>query len=410
MKKYINSVAYISFFIMVWAISYLSPMQSDDYAFYNLGFSIDKHVAMYMGWSGRYIVDYISPLILFAKSKAISATVTAIVCTTLIYVIRGIANGGVALFALLAISFFIFNPSIGQNTFWAVGFANYLIPSLLMMLLCRNVIKGAKLSFPQAALGFVAGASNESVAVLSVGFIVCHSLLTVINKRFVTRDLAILPFVLVGSASMLLAPGNSARASGPSFSSWYSRELTERVYFHLFDRMPEMFVQYGALIIIIMASMFILSSLSTMNNKPQMQYAFIFFALAIGSNVIMFAAPYYPQRAMTTGFIFLLTCLAMVISSFEVKSSRIYTVLIFVVLTPMFFIDYFMLSSYYIDINSQYKHRVVIIEKGIESGEKVITVPKYSEKSTFRLGDRLDKFHNPKAEGEYYGIEYIYQK
>lgn len=141
-----------------------------------------------------------------------------------------------------------------------------------------------------------------------------------------------------------------------------------------------------------------------------MQYAFIFFALAIGSNVIMFAAPYYPQRAMTTGFILLLACLALVISSFEVKASRIYTAVTLMSLTPIFLIEYFMLSSYYIDIKNQYLNRVVLIEKGINSGAKVITVPKYNEKSTFRLGDRLDKFHNPKAAGEYYGIDYIYQK
>ncbi|HGW5367387.1 TPA: DUF6056 family protein [Enterobacter hormaechei] len=410
MKKYLDPIAYIAIFVMVWAVSYLSPMQSDDYAFYNLGFSIEKHIAMYMGWSGRYIVDYISPMILFAKSKAISATVTATVSTLLMHVIRKVVQGGTAIFCLIAVSFFIFNPSIGQNTFWVVGFVNYLIPSLLLMLLCNNLMKGAKFTIPQAVLGFLAGASNESVAVLSVGFIVCHSILAFINKRFAVKDLALLPFVLVGSASMLLAPGNAARASGPSFSSWYSKDLTERVYFHMLDRMPEMLVQYGALIIVIMISMFILSSLSILQDKIKMQYAFIFFALAIGSNVIMFAAPYYPQRAMTTGFILLLACLALVISSFEVKASRIYTAVTLTSLTPLFLIEYFMLSSYYIDINNQYLNRVEMIEKGIHSGEKVITVPKYNEKNTFRLGDRLDKFHNPKAAGEYYGIDYIYQK
>lgn len=370
MKKYLDPIAYIAIFAMVWAVSYLSPMQSDDYAFYNLGFSIEKHIAMYMGWSGRYIVDYISPMILFAKSKTISATVTATVSTLLMHVIRRIAHGGTAIFCLIAVSFFIFNPSIGQNTFWVVGFVNYLIPSLLLMLLCNNLMKGAKFTIHQAALGFLAGASNESVAVLSVGFIVCHSILSVINKRFVVKDLALLPFVLIGSASMLLAPGNAARASGPSFSSWYSKELTERIYFHMLDRMPEMFVQYGALIIVIMISMFILSSLSILHDKTKIQYAFIFFALAIGSNVIMFAAPYYPQRAMTTGFILLLACLALVISSFEEKSSRIYTAVTFVALTPIFLIDYCMLSSYYIDINNQYLNRVAMIEKGINSEKK----------------------------------------
>ncbi|HDV9514912.1 TPA: hypothetical protein RKV92_002982 [Enterobacter hormaechei subsp. steigerwaltii] len=410
MKKYLNPIAYIAFFVMVWAISYLSPMQSDDYAFYNLGFSIDKHIAMYMGWSGRYIVDYISPIILFAKSNVLSATVTATVSTLLMHVIRRIAHGGTAIFCLIAVSFFIFNPSIGQNTFWVVGFVNYLIPSLLLMLLCNNLMKGVKFTLPQAALGFLAGASNESVAVLSVGFIVCHSILAFINKRFAVKDLALLPFVLVGSASMLLAPGNAARASGPSFSSWYSKDLTERIYFHMLDRMPEMLVQYGALIIVIMTSMFILSSLSILHDKTKMQYSFIFFALAIGSNVIMFAAPYYPQRAMTTGFILLLSSLSLIISSFDGKISKFYTPVLFLTLLPVFLVDYFMLSSYYIDINNQYLDRVAMIEKGIHSGEKVITVPKYNEKNTFRLGDRLDKFHNPKAAGEYYGIDYIYQK
>lgn len=409
MRNYLNIIAYIGFFMMVWAISYLSPMQSDDYAFYNLGFNTDKHVEMYMGWSGRYIIDYISPLILLAQSKALIATVTAFVCTALIHLIRVIANGGVGLFSLLAVSFFIFNPSIGQNTFWVVGFANYLIPSLLLMLLCKHVMSGTRISVTLAVLGFVTGASNESVAVLSVGFIVCHCIMKTLDRRFVVKDLSVLPFVLIGSVSMLLAPGNSARAAGPSFRSWYTREFTDRVYFHLLDRMPEMLVQYGALLIIIMASMFILSSISIIRDKQKIQYAFIFLALAIGSNVIMFAAPYYPQRSMTTGFILLLSCLALVVSSFEINPSRIYTIFTFFALTPIFLIEYNMLSSYYIDINSQYNRRVEMIVNGIRSGEKVITVPKYSEIETFRLGDRIDRFHNPRAVAEYYGIEYVYQ-
>ena len=62
-----NKSILVTIFVLVFVITFLTPMHSDDYAYYNLGFSLEGHLAHYINWSGRILADFISAGILLLK-------------------------------------------------------------------------------------------------------------------------------------------------------------------------------------------------------------------------------------------------------------------------------------------------------------------------------------------------------
>lgn len=72
-------------FIAVLIPSLHVPMQSDDFAYYSLGLSLDAQLVHYMGWSGRIVTNFISSYLLNLFPHFAYETVNSLVFTLLIF-------------------------------------------------------------------------------------------------------------------------------------------------------------------------------------------------------------------------------------------------------------------------------------------------------------------------------------
>ncbi len=95
-------------------------MHSDDYAYYLMGFSPSAHLGHYLGWSGGFVTDYISSILL-SFNNTVYSTINILAFFLLIYFISLIPvkifnnknTFSVMSFLLIFILYWIANPNPG---------------------------------------------------------------------------------------------------------------------------------------------------------------------------------------------------------------------------------------------------------------------------------------------------------
>ncbi|ECP3949290.1 hypothetical protein FZQ09_24335, partial [Salmonella enterica] len=116
-------------FTGLFFINFFNPLMSDDYGYSLMGFDVDKHIFHYTSWSGRLLADFISPLLLSIKSKALLSAIQSVALLLLIFIICSIAKAqgreiNKGLYASILSIYFISHPNFGQVNLWIVGSAN----------------------------------------------------------------------------------------------------------------------------------------------------------------------------------------------------------------------------------------------------------------------------------------------
>lgn len=297
-------------FILIYFPSYYIPVHSDDYMYFLKGLSLEAHLRHYLNWSGRFITDYISSLLLNLFSKPIYMAINSLAFLTMlinISFIPSLLNGEELITKksciFLWLSFFIYwlcNPNLGQTSFWLVGSANYLWPLMWLSFYMVYLFKLFKDSITKTAynagykqiiilciLGFCSGSSNEATGVATVflTFVLClmkysdkvkNELMkncSIVNSSFIFHSCdktlyASLFSSLIGCLTLILAPGNYIRMTTTVFAPWRSLSLSNKVLLHIMGRMPEVIVQFRfAFIIIAILLLFLLWNIQIKSNE-----------------------------------------------------------------------------------------------------------------------------------------------
>ncbi|MEY0664648.1 DUF6056 family protein [Providencia rettgeri] len=399
-------------FISVFAIEYFTPVHADDYNYFKMGNSLSNHVHHYLTWSGRFVSDYFSTLLLSTSSSIVKAFTIATIFTTMIYLITKISyitekKYNSATFYLQFISlfliFWITSPNKGEIIFWLVGAANYFVTNFFIVIYLFtlfNYIVNKKNIKILIAVSFFAGCSNENTCwiVLLISIISSLYVYKKENNKVLFVSTAL---VMLGFSVLIFSPGNFVRAAATK--SLTDSSFIERTLFFFYESLPH---SLGKIWIPILVSLLLLFSYKKKCKSLDFKLSVFFIILGFLSLFSMVAVSSFPSRTLSGAHLFFTLS-----TSFSIKnilfSKDKYGITIFGVLSSVALLAYIytlpeMLYSY-ITVNNQVKIRNYEVYKGLQQNKDYIVVPKYYFPKTLRAGDSINKFHNPANIAKYFG-------
>ncbi|MEG5836652.1 DUF6056 family protein [Enterobacter bugandensis] len=405
MKMKVSSILTITtIFILVLIPSLHVPHLSDDY-FYMAIANLHDQIGHYKEWSGRIVTNIFSAYMMKYASHtvymilnamaftAIAVLISSLPCAVLRGKFKLYPVGMVVIFTLMWIA----NPALGETSFWFVGSANYLWPSmyvsLFMVIVALQKEKMAAWKLPLAlAMGFLAGCSNENTSVVLI--------LLTIGYLIYTRKLNIsYPYLiglLTGAAVLLLSPGSAKRSL--VFTDWHSLSFLGKLDLQLFTRMPDSLTGFWQVYIVIIFMVLYHAIIGIKDRKPFVA-ATVFFIAALMCNAAFLASPYMPARAYIGALFMLLIATSFIIFGFVENESTL-AKLISPAVVILFCVVYF-IPSYTFFTHSvlstweQEKIRMKMIDEQVSKGEKNPTIPFYYFPRLMKPTDGYPVFQNP---------------
>jgi hypothetical protein len=404
-------------FVVVLIPSLHIPMQSDDYAYYSLGLSLDAQLIHYLGWSGRIVTNIISSYLLnlfpHYGYEIVNSFVFALLIAFIFLIPKAVDGKGLkgaALSLLLIFTlYWVSNPSLGETSFWIVGSANYLWPSMFVagyfsfLFYCQNRKTETRDLFFGLVLGFLAGCSNENTSVI----VVLITLFVAFAENNRTLSLFAIVGNLIGAGVLILSPGNGIRAK--VFSDWRSLSLNEKFDLHFFERFPSIVSGYWQVYLVLIVSLFAIAVISKADKK-QMLYAFVFFIGAFLASAAFIASPFIPARAGNGALVFLLISFSFLIN--VILQSDLKRLKVMYASCVILFLGVYFVPSYYLfniavgEVWAQSKVRESMLFEAKVNGLKEATIPSYYYTKLLKDSDKLSSFDNSSADG-YYGLERI---
>lgn len=426
-KYYI--VTAISIYILILIPSLNTPFQSDDYAYFLKGISLDNTISHYMGWSGRLVVDFTSSFILKYLPYFLYEMINSFVFLTLCIFIsltpivinnnHGLTNpkpSAITLW-LIFITYWLANPNLGQTSFWIVGSVNYLWTimwaSFYLCYLLKN-INSEHNTYKQyiviIILGLLAGCSNENT---SVSIVLFTFALIIFQYKYSNPNIKFgalgLLSTFVGTAILIAAPGNRIRQT--YFTEWYNLSTFDQIIIHITERMPNALLEYNN-IYIVLALFFIVLIIhqkkSVLKDKTII-FSLSFFALSLFSNFILAKAPYIGGRNLNTGLFFLVLCLSCIIYSllsFNKKKIHLIIQATTIIYSCFFGISYILFTNMMIQANYQQQVRENLIVTAIRNNETSVSIPDWYFMPTLKRLDVFDTYQSGDMP-QYYGIQSI---
>lgn len=426
-KYYI--VTAISIYILILIPSLNTPFQSDDYAYFLKGISLDNTISHYMGWSGRLVVDFTSSFILKYLPYFLYEMINSFVFLTLCIFIsltpivinnnHGLTNpkpSAITLW-LIFITYWLANPNLGQTSFWIVGSVNYLWTimwaSFYLCYLLKN-INSEHNTYKQyiviIILGLLAGCSNENT---SVSIVLFTFALIIFQYKYSNPNIKFgalgLLSTFVGTAILIAAPGNRIRQT--YFTEWYNLSTFDQIIIHITERMPNALLEYNN-IYIVLALFFIVLIIhqkkSILKDKTII-FSLSFFALSLFSNFILAKAPYIGGRNLNTGLFFLVLCLSCIIYSllsFNKKKIHLIIQATTIIYSCFFGISYILFTNMMIQANYQQQVRENLIVTAIRNNETSVSIPDWYFMPTLKRLDVFDTYQSGDMP-QYYGIQSI---
>lgn len=412
-------------FASLFAIEWLTPIHSDDYRYYLLGISPASHYQWYMTWSGRIVADYASSLILITQSQFVYAFSTAFAALAFCYFIAKTPGKTLRwqksdniLLPLVFCTYWIANPNLGQTTFWLVGAANYLWTNLFVaawiFYLYRITVDNIKTINPLLmVLAFMAGCSNESVSPFVVLLALAAIIYEMVTAKSVAKNKIIYALsALAGSCTLIFSPGNFVRAASKTY--WYGKPLLERIAIHLTERVHNhlalIWISYVVLLLLVLVILFNKEVKAKITRRTVLP-AILTAIFGVGTVLIMFASPSYPDRVVNGTFMFFLLTIAFIaygILMSGVRKAVICTAIITLLCAGTFAWSWTLMHKSYTRIALQEQVRMSIIEKESAQGKREITIPDYHFIKMQNSGGQFGLFHDPEIYGQYFGVDNIY--
>lgn len=416
-KCYQAILSIIAVFTAIVVPSLHVPMQSDDFAYYSLGLSIDAQLVHYMGWSGRIVTNTISSYLLNLFPHDIYEVINSVVFSLLVFFISAIpkAMAGEArwpsplVIILIFALYWIANPALGETSFWIVGSTNYLWTSMFVCLYFFYIFSSEEKpsSKPRLTaaliLGFLAGCSNENVCLI----VVMISGVIFVFERQKTVALYGLLGAAVGSAVLLFSPGNASRAR--SFVEWKSLSFGEKFTIHFFERFPEIMSGYWQ-VYLVLALTLVFAAFVVKGYRKNLAYAGVFLVGAVLSNAAFVGSPFVPERAANGALVLMLISLSLAIHSIirygSKKLESLYFCCALGFILVYFVPSYVMFSQAVSNVWSQSRVREAMILDAKARGADEVKVPAYYYTKLLKPSDKLASFDN-NAVDYYYGLKKI---
>ena len=405
---------------LVAYILYLTPMQSDDYSYYNMGLGLEAHTKHYNGWSGRFIADYISSLLLHLPNHFLRSLTIASVAVTMIFIISRLPalvlnqTYSIRSFLILFAIYWVMNPALGQTLFWVVGSANYLFTNFLIVIYLyafthyvkdlRNRVSFISLLLLSILVGF----SSENTTWIIFLFSLTSSFY--VSKQKGDKKIWF-SFLLVATSFslMLFSPGNAVRAGHSAFEAFYAQSFLERALNFIVYTYPTALARKAPLLI----TAILLFVISIKNKMPSdlKNGVLLLFGLSLLSSLSMVMAPGFSPRALSGPILFMLLGISVLFHYlFNLKKIEYYSSLFkgIVLVISLFFISSYVLISY------SYQHlakQALLREQEIASAklaeQKKLILPNYHYPSSLRRRDAPDEYINPPAVAKYYGFSNV---
>lgn len=412
----LNIILCLIMFSFFYYVTRYTPFHSDDFAYALVGLEFEPHLKHYLNWSGRFIADYISPLLLLPRSHIFAAVIRSFVASFTVILIFKIAFNHLSenkisktIFAIIIFSlFFDYYPSLGHGILWIVGSSNYLFTSFFAILFLFQLLRLNKQSNWFSIIlciitAFPAGLSSEFMAIfLSMFFGVYFFTTKIIEKRkllFIGISLGL------GAMLLVFAPGNNVRLHSGSFEQYLNRSFFEKICY---------FVQYGLKwclfqlkipmifgFILIFANFFFCHKLD--------KRAILFYVLGLINVLLFFLSPYIAQRALIIPFVIFLLSIACSFSSLEkilfcdkFKFDKLNIILLaFCIVEFSFFLVHYVSiatsvkATYY-----QQSYREKLIKDNLNL--PLVEIPNFYWIDEYKFGDQIDYFY-PGSMGIYFG-------
>ncbi|MHA0998549.1 DUF3329 domain-containing protein [Enterobacter ludwigii] len=417
------SLVFFAIYMMIFVVALKTPMHSDDFSYSFLGLNPNDHINHYMAWSGRLVADYISTIILSFNNHYFIASLNSLGSTLLIYNIAKLPSAStgennklktstIAIFAFLV--YWCGNPNLGQVMFWVVGTANYTWTTLIVIYFLRKIIESKvagnepsnKTVMLFFVLGIISGCSNENTGTTLVLILITLSLYYKLTTGVIgLATLSGLIGVTLGAATLILAPGNYVRANLPLLEDWRMASFSTKFFKFLLKTIPDV-ISHDWLVLI--AIVFICISLLIAKADCK-NYLLVIIGAAIFflvSNVVMFASPWYPPRAMNTQFIFLVCLASTLLCALPTKYFYKLSSSLIILLMMIFIPTYGSTFTAYSHAYEQSKIRVSIIKNAKKNGHESVNIPLYYFRWLPNLGYMFDTWHS-NAIAKYYGLKNV---
>ncbi|MCG9941585.1 DUF6056 family protein [Providencia rettgeri] len=400
-------------FVLIFIIEYLTPMQSDDFVYYIKGNSLSIHLDHYFSWSGRFVSDYFSTLILSADSQLLKSTVIAAILTATLFLIVKMGdrlnapnNRFYLQFLSLFFIYWVTTPNVGQIVFWVVGAGNYLVTNFFVVLflyaLMRYINKKKGITL-LLFVSFFAGCSNENTTWIVLLISLITSCYFFIREKKKVLFLSTL-LVLIGFSVLIFSPGNFHRAA--LATEFYELGLLEKIWLFLSEKLPYALSKTW---IPLLVSLVLLTTFINTKKYKNFYLSLLFIALGLLSTISMVASPSFPTRALSGPHLFyIISCsfsISYTLTSKNIKSLSILFVISTLALISFIF-SYIQIVFSYNSVKTQEKIRNYEIHKKLITNEQTNVIPAFYYPKTLRAGDSIDLYHDAGATGKYYKLSH----
>lgn len=419
------------FAILAFIIHFFTPLHSDDFFYEMRGLSLEKQWEHYLGWSGRLVANFITPLILVIKNKVLIAVVQSLGLIALLHYLSQLPEmisykqskyPNPVAFILVSSLFWLFHPALGHATFWIAGSANYLWTNLIVCIYLAallNYYYKDKFSYVLFFLALIAGCSNENTAPIIVGF----TFLLLLSKTFTDKRIDIklgITFILnaIGGALLILSPGNQARLN--RLEEWYGvkwRDLSLMEKISKFDSNYWEFLKYPVLLLVIFyLIIYLFQPVEFFRKDKKISFIAISFIFALGSlasDFMMLLSPQYPPRSMSGGFIFLLIAISFALHHIIQLTGKKTRVKYLYYACTFFFLFLFgkeyltNILPLYHSAFQQSKVQLAMVEKFKKENLKDVKIPRIHFDSDYPDRIIFDRYEEPTAYAEYYGLDKV---
>ncbi|HFJ4071519.1 TPA: DUF6056 family protein, partial [Salmonella enterica] len=400
-----------------FTINVLVPLISDDFSYMRMGLDLSSHYQHYMTWSGRLEADLISSTILQFDSVLIKSLINTFPLVALCYFVYKIVSlyseSDPLITTLIAFScYFLFNPNLGQTTFWIVGSANYLWTttfciiftySICLLTTLDKISKKEEIIIYASAV--LAGCSSEASSALMVS----ASALALLYNYFVTnknKRITTISFILclVGFLVLVGAPGNKVRLASDVFSAWRDMGLFEKVEYHFTERIPSLmrYLKFELAISLFCFILFVIKSKYKFTKSTFYLYIapFIGFSFII---LILIFSPYTPERSVNILTVILAIPICASINNLTKWIKVTITFLIVIVML----VNWSHVYSSYSRVYIQDVMRRAYIHEMISKEIYDIKLPLYNFSNFFKEFDLWDLFSNEYEIARYFGAKKV---
>lgn len=384
------------FFVAIFYLNILTPLISDDFAYKfvygedrlvtSIKDAFDSQVNHYYLWGGRSVVHFIAQLLLLIPpimADLLNALMFMSYTVLVYYHIKGRGQHSLALFILISLAAWFFQPVLGDTVFWITGAANYLWGTVLILLflLPYRLYRGFKSSsvfriigaLGMFLLGILSGWTNENTAVAMLVVVVFFCLYYRYQKwNIPTWAITGLVGALIGYSLMILAPGNYLRAGETPFSLFL-------FVYRLFNCTEMIFVYCNTLLLVTLL-LFVVNYFYTKDDsRKTLIHSLIYIVAAIIAVYVMVLSPSFPRRALFGVVTFLIIGAGVLVYNLDNKQAFIRNLRSVVVLFGCvnFLFSYYFAYNEITSFQKIAEQRKLEIEKAIDQQNSTLEFERF---------------------------------